>query len=77
MKCQICRINESEENKMVCSDRCNKIRLEIIRLSDKYTPTNGCNNCWGDLRQGCTEECKAEFKKSAQFISELYSLIRI
>lgn len=77
MKCQICKINESEKNNIVCSDRCNIIRLTIIKLSNKYTPTNGCKNCWGDLRQGCSEKCKEEFKKLAQFISDLYFIVNI
>ncbi len=76
MKCQICKINETN-NSIVCSDRCNEIRLLIIKLSNKYTPTNGCENCWGDLRQGCSEKCKQEGKKSAEFISEMYSIVRI
>ena len=76
MKCQICKIKETS-NSIVCSDRCNEIRLTIIKLSNTYTPTNGCKNCWGELRQGCSEECKKEFKKAAEFISELYSIVNI
>jgi hypothetical protein len=77
MKCQVCKINESKPNCIVCSDRCNKIRLEINRLVDKYKHTNGCENCLGDLDQGCTEICKNEFKEAHEFVNELYSLIRI
>lgn len=77
MKCQVCKINEAEPNSIVCGDRCNKTRLEIIRLSDKYTPTNGCDNCWGDLYQGCTEKCKEEVRIAHKFVNELYSLVRI
>ena len=76
MKCQVCKINEAEPNSIVCGDRCNNARLEIIRLTNKCTPTNGCANCWGDLHQGCTEKCKDEFKKSGEFVGELYSLVR-
>ena len=49
---------------------------EIIRLTNKYTPTNGCDNCWGDLHQGCTEKCKVEGKLAHEFVVELYSLVR-
>ena len=52
-------------------------RLEIIRLSDKYTPTNGCANCHGDLYQGCDTTCKEEFYKAGEFVRELYNLVRI
>jgi len=76
MKCQVCKTNEAKPNSIVCGDRCNNARLEIIRLSSKYTPTNGCENCWGDLGQGCTKKCKEEFKKSDEFVAELYSLVR-
>lgn len=76
MKCQVCKINETEPNSIVCGEICNKARLEIIRLSNKYTPTNGCDNCRGDLHQGCTEKCKDEFKKAHEFVGELYSLVR-
>ena len=76
MKCQVCKINEAEPNSIVCGDKCNNARLEIIRLTNKYTPTNGCENCRGDLRQGCTEKCKDEIKKSREFGIELYSLVR-
>ena len=76
MKCQVCKIKESELNSIVCGDKCNNARLEIIRLSNKYTPINGCDNCWGDLGQGCTNKCKDKFKKSSDFVNELYNLVR-
>lgn len=76
MKCQVCKIREAEKNSIVCGDACSKTRLEIIRLVNKYAPTNGCDNCWGDLHQGCTEKCKAEVKESGEFVAELYNLVR-
>lgn len=76
MKCPICEIKETEPNSIVCSDTCNQKRLTIIRLIDKYTPTNGCDNCWGDLGQGCNKKCKEEFKDAHKFVKELYSLAR-
>ena len=77
MKCQVCRIKEAETLSIVCSDRCDKIRLKIIELSDRYTPTPGCENCHGDLGVGCTTECINQFQAARSLISELYSLVRI
>ena len=77
MKCQVCKINESEKNSVICSTRCEKIRLDIISLVGEYTPTNGCENCWGDLGQGCTEKCKNEFKKASDFAGKLNQLIMV
>jgi len=77
MKCQVCKINERKKNSVICSDKCDVIRLDIIRLANKYTPTVGCENCWGDLGQGCTEKCKDEFKKSNEFVGEIYRLVRV
>ena len=77
MKCEVCKTKESEKNTVVCSEKCNEIRLEIIRLANKYTPTNGCENCWGDLGQGCTYECKDEFKKATEFVEELQRIVRV
>jgi hypothetical protein len=77
MKCQVCKTKEAEPRSTVCSDRCFEIRSMISRLQDKYTPTHGCDNCWGDLHQECTKECKEEFEKSSEFVKELYNLIRL
>ena len=76
MKCQVCKTREAEPNSTVCGDVCNNARLGIIKLSNKYTPTNGCDNCWGDLHQGCTDKCKDEFRKSSEFVRELYHHVR-
>ena len=75
MKCRVCRIKEAEANSIVCGEKCNNIRLRIINMVKKYTPTNGCDNCWGDLRQGCTNKCVSEFKLSAEFAKELWGLV--
>jgi len=77
MKCVVCKKEYEKNGSIVCSENCQNIRLEINRLLDKYTPTNGCENCWGDLHQGCTVECKLEFKKARDFAVELYELIRL
>ena len=44
---------------------------KIREITDKYFPTNGCENCWGDLHQGCTEKCQEEFKIRRNFIKDL------
>ena len=77
MICQVCKVREAQVKSTVCSNRCNNVRLAIIRMDNTYTPTPGCENCWGDLHQGCTEKCKEEFRISREFISDLYSLIRM
>ena len=76
MRCEICK-KEALENKVICSEQCAKIRLKIFELGDKYFPTHGCDNCWGDLRQGCTEQCRKEFKEGGDFMSDLWSLIKL
>ena len=39
---------------------------KIMELSNniaiKYAPLHGCENCRGDLHQGCSDECKHEFE---------------
>jgi hypothetical protein len=67
MKCVVCKRNEAKKNSIVCSENCQNIRLMINKLLDKYTPTNGCDNCWGDLHGECTNKCKQEFKKARIF----------
>ena len=76
MKCQICKTKESLPNSIVCSNRCAEIRKYYIRLSEVVTPTNGCDNCHGDLHQGCTVACKQEYELSNKFMTELITLIR-
>ncbi len=49
-------------------------RKLLVKLIGKYAPTNGCDNCWGDLHVGCTEQCKQEFKKASEFAIELRDL---
>lgn len=77
LKCEICQ-KPAAKNLVICSDnRCAEIRKKIFELKDKYTPTNGCVNCWGDLHSGCSEQCKREFSKSLEFGKDLWSIIRI
>ena len=37
----------------------------------EYFPTDGCDNCWGDLYQGCTAECREQGRKSQAFWVEV------
>jgi hypothetical protein len=75
MNCQICG-KQASENSVVCSDECQNIRLAIFELINEVTPTNGCDNCWGDLHQGCTEQCKGEFERLSEFSEKLWSLVK-
>lgn len=77
MKCVVCRIKESPPGSILCGGKCSRIRLELFRLIDKYKPTNGCDNCLGDLHVGCTDKCKREFIESTELTADLYNLVRI
>jgi hypothetical protein len=76
MKCEVCN-KEAMENKVICSEHCGKIRKMIFELKNKYFPTHGCDNCWGDLHQGCTEQCKKEFVESSAFYKDLWKLVNL
>ena len=76
MKCEICG-KEALKNKVICSDHCAKIRQSLFDITNKYFPTHGCDNCWGDLHTGCTEQCKKEFSESLKFGTDLWNIIRI
>lgn len=77
MKCEICKKKEAQKNIVICSDHCAKIRQKLFDLNNKYFPTNGCDNCWGDLHEGCSEQCKREFQQSMKFGQDLWSLVRL
>lgn len=78
MKCVVCqKLLPLENNSIVCSDECQKIRLRMLELGNKYFPVNGCKNCWGDLRHGCSEKCRKEFREAGKFGQELWSIIRL
>ena len=77
MKCQVCKIREAEPTVVVCSADCSEIRLMINRLVDVYAPTHGCENCWGDLNIGCTEQCRREFIHAGNLSHDLYLLVRM
>ena len=65
------------ENSVICSELCSRTRLRIHELIDKYFPTNGCDNCWGDLHQGCSEQCRREFVEGSKFARDLWELVRL
>jgi len=73
-QCDVCD-KERAENIIVCSDNCAKVRQMIFDLTDEYFPTNGCDNCWGDLHQDCSSQCKKEFRESFKFGTKLWELV--
>lgn len=77
MKCEVCQNKEAQKNLVICSEHCGKIRDKIHELDDKYFPTHGCDNCWGDLHQGCSEECRNERRESSRFGADLWKLVRL
>ena len=74
IKCRICG-KPALKNSVICSDKCAKIRLKRLEIMDKYAHPNGYNNCWGDLHQGCTEQCRREFEKYGELGEDLMDLI--
>lgn len=77
MKCEICRKEVKIHNSVVCGGKCIQIRQRLFDLEKKYFPTNGCDNCWGDLHQGCTEQCRKERGDSYKFGKDLWDLIHL
>lgn len=73
-QCDVCG-KKRMKNIVVCSDRCADIHLLAYQLSDKYFPTNGCDNCWGDLHHGCSEKCKQEFRDSLKHGQDVWRLV--
>ena len=47
------------------------LKLTSVKIANKYAQANGCDNCWGDLHQGCTAECTASMKKWGQCIEDI------
>jgi len=78
MKCEICHEEiQDRKNSVVCSEKCNQIRLKVYEIIQKHKPTNGCDNCWGDLHQGCTEQCKKEGKEAFELAQDIWKLVRL
>lgn len=56
------------------------LQEEAREFQKKYFPTHGCDNCLGDLHEGCSEKCKSEFRaygecsRIMQLIDEAYAL---
>ena len=73
-QCDVCD-KERADNSVVCSDNCSTIRKMIFDLEKEYFPTNGCDNCLGDLHNGCSEQCKKEFRESMKFGTKLWELV--
>lgn len=74
MKCEICKTKEAQKNLVICSEHCGAIRTRIHELGNKYFRSIGCDNCWGDLGSGCSEECRKSSNKSAEFHGDLWEL---
>lgn len=73
--CDVCG-EERAENLVICeSEKCAVARLLAYHISDKYFPTRGCDNCWGDLHRGCDESCQQEFRDSLKFGKDLWILV--
>jgi hypothetical protein len=72
--CEICNKEVTLNNSVVCSEKCASIRSKIMEIRNKYFPTNGCDNCRGDLHQGCSEQCNREFEASLKFGTDLMFL---
>lgn len=76
MKCEICKTEETLKNKVICSEGCGEIRQMIFDLEEKYFPCNGCDNCWGDLHNGCSAQCRKEMEDNLEFGTDLWKLVQ-
>jgi len=63
----------------------NKTKKEVLKefeegindLAWKTVPLpDGCSNCWGDLHQKCTDECKASNDRHARKIKNVKKTIK-
>ena len=77
MKCEVCKKEIELHNSVVCSDKCGEARKKIFEITDKYFPTYGCDNCWGDLCQGCSQKCKNERGARFKLSKDLWDLIHL
>ena len=74
MNCVACG-KETRQDMLVCSEQCEAVRYKVLELADTYCPTKGCENCWGDLHQGCSVRCRHDFEDYAQFVKQLWALL--
>lgn len=52
------------------------LRQEAVKLAYKFVPLpSGCSNCWGDLGEGCTDECRRSSAKHSEKIDEAVNAI--
>lgn len=73
--CDVCD-KERAENRVICdSEKCSVARLLAYAIDDKYFPTRGCDNCWGDLGRGCEDRCRDEHRASLKFGQDLWVLV--
>ena len=77
MMCEICKIRKANDNVVTCSKKCSDVRILIIRTVNEFAPCNGCDNCWGDLGAGCTQQCREEFARARKLTNILFELARI
>ena len=75
-RCEVCN-KTAKRNSVVCSEKCQRVRLHLHNMINEYFPTHGCSNCWGDLGTGCTEQCKKETSQAYRFSRDLWYLIAI
>lgn len=76
IKCEVCG-KTAMKNLVICSEKCGEVRKHIFSIQNKFFPTHGCDNCWGDLYHGCSEQCKKERSESFKFGTDLWSLVRL
>jgi len=73
--CDVCN-QERAKNLVICnSEKCSLARLLAYHIDQKYFPTRGCDNCWGDLGRDCDETCRQEFRDSLKFGQDLWVLV--
>jgi len=76
INCEVCG-KPALKNVVICSKRCEKVRLYVYKLIDKYFPLHGCSNCWEDLGGRCTDECRKEFQAGREFADDIWSLVKM
>lgn len=54
-----------------------KVDEQIVSLAYKLVPLpSGCSNCWGDLGEGCTDECRRSSTEHSKKIDEATQSIK-
>lgn len=53
-----------------------ELRVSAVSIAYKLVPLpSGCSNCWGDLHEGCSDECRQSSEKHSKKIDEAVRLI--